>query len=219
MVLNESGEDTIFICDACGYSANVECAQPAAPPGARSHDSGDGPQLAQTPNARTIDQVCAQLKTTPDRLIKTLLYRADCGFVAALIRGDRDLNEFKLRGYLGTEQLTMATPEEILQVTGAPVGFSGPVGLPEEVRIVADCEIQAMAEAVVGANRADAHLLGVRVGVDFQPAEYVDLREARHGDPCGKCSRGTLQAHRAIEVGHVFKLGTKYSAALDAIVD
>jgi prolyl-tRNA synthetase len=93
------------------------------------------------------------------------------------------------------------------------------VGLPESVRLVADCEIAAMAEAIVGANRADAHLTGMRPGVDFKVDEFVDLREAHHGDPCGKCAEGSLQAHRAIEVAHVFKLGTKYSAALNAVVD
>lgn len=219
MVLNESGEDTIFICDACGYSANAECAMPRRPEATPPLEGRPAPARVETPGAKTIEQVGAMLKIDAAQMIKTLMYVADGGYVAAMVRGDRELNEFKLAGVLGAEALRMATPEEIEEVTGAPVGFSGPVGLPEKVRKIADCEIAAMGEAVVGANENDAHLMGVRVGVDFQPDEFADLREARHGDACGKCEGGTLQAHRAIEVGHVFKLGTKYSAALNAVVD
>jgi prolyl-tRNA synthetase len=219
MVLNESGEDTIFICDACGYSANVECAMPRAPEVSPPLEETLGLVEVETPNAHTVDAVCQMLKTTPDRIIKTLIYWADGKLVAAMIRGDRELNEFKLAGHLGAASLRMATPEEIEQATGGPVGFSGPIGLQDRVQLVADCEIAAMPEAVVGANRPDAHLTGARPGTDFPLPELVDLREARHGDPCGKCVGGTLQAHRSIEVGHVFKLGTKYSAALDAVVD
>jgi prolyl-tRNA synthetase len=218
MVLNESGEDTIFICDTCGYSANAECAAVKPPAPAPPRPRTEGPRLVSTPNARTIDAVCAMLNLPADRLIKTLLYRAGDQFVAALVRGDRELNEFKLAGFLRVSDLQMATPEEIERVTGGPVGFSGPIGLAESVRVIADCEIAAVSDAVVGANQADAHLVGADPGVDFAPEAYTDLREAVHGDPCGKCA-GTLQAHRAIEVGHVFKLGTKYSAALDAVVD
>ena len=217
MVLNESGEDTIFVCDACGYSANAECAV-VRPPAPASRERTKGPRLVSTPNAKTIDAVCAMLGLPPDRLIKTLIYRAGEGFVAALVRGDRELNEFKLAGFLRASDLRMATPEEIDKVTAGPVGFSGPLGLPESVRIIADCEIAAVTDAVVGANQADAHLVSADPGVDFQVETYTDLREAVHGDPCGRCA-GTLQAKRAIEVGHVFKLGTKYSAALDAVVD
>jgi prolyl-tRNA synthetase len=233
MVLNESGEDTIFACDTCGYSANAECATARPPAPAVPRARSESPRLVSTPRAKTIDAVCALLGLPADRLIKTLLYRADLPplpqgegagggapgqFVAALVRGDRELNEFKLAGFLGVSDLRMATPEEIEQVTGGPVGFSGPIGLPQSVRIIADCEIAAMTDAVVGANQADAHLVGADPGVDFQPEAYTDLREAVHGDPCGRCA-GTLQAQRAIEVGHVFKLGTKYSAALNAVVD
>ncbi|HEY3398531.1 MAG TPA: proline--tRNA ligase [Armatimonadota bacterium] len=219
MVLNDSGEDTIFICDQCGYSANAECAriQPPEPAGPRSRS--EEPQVVSTPEARTIDAVCAMLNLPAQRLIKTLLYKADDQFVAALVRGDRELNEFKLGNLLGAKELRMATPEEIQEVTGGPVGFSGPQGLPASVRVLADCEVAAMTDAVVGANQADAHLVGVDPGVDFTVEQYTDLREAVHTDPCVKCEGGRLQARRSIELGHVFKLGTKYSAALDAVVD
>ncbi len=218
MVLNESGEDTIFICSSCGYAANAECAAARPPEPGSPRSRAEGPRLVSTPMARTIEAVCAMLGLPPDRLIKTLLYRADDRFVAALVRGDRELNEFKLAGFLGAADLRMATPEEIEQITGGPVGFTGPIGLPNTVRIIADCEIAAMSDTVVGANQADAHLVGADPGVDFQPETFTDLREAVHGDPCSRCS-GALQAQRAIEVGHVFKLGAKYSAALDAVVD
>lgn len=217
MVLTDSGEDTIFICDSCGYSANAECAQ-VRPPAPTSRQRAAEPRQVATPNAKTIDAVCAMLGLPPNRLIKTLIYRAGEGYVAALVRGDRELNEFKLAGLLQVSDLRMATPEEIASVTGGPVGFSGPIGLPQNVRILADCEIAALTDAVVGANQPDAHLVGADPGVDFQVETYADLREAVHGDPCGRCS-GTLQAKRAVEVGHVFKLGTKYSAALGAVVD
>ncbi len=217
MVLNESGEDTIFICDTCGYSANAECAV-ARPPASTSRERTEKPRLVSTPNAKTIDAVCAVLGLPADQLIKTLIYRAGEEFAAVLVRGDRELNDFKLAGFLRAPDLRMATPEEIEQVTGGPVGFSGPIGLPESVRIIADCEIASVTDAVVGANQADAHLVGADPGVDFQVETYTDLREAVHGDPCARCA-GTLQAKRAIEVAHVFKLGTKYSAALDAVVD
>jgi prolyl-tRNA synthetase len=218
MVLHESGEDTIFICDTCGYSANAECAAVKPPVAAEPRPRTAGPRLVSTPNAKTIDAVCAMLNLPADRLIKTLVYRVGDQFVAALVRGDRELNEFKLAGFLKASDLQMATPEEIERVTGGPVGFSGPIGLPGSVRVIADCEITAISDAVVGANQADAHLVGADPGVDFVPEAYTDLREAVHGDPCGHCA-GLLQAKRAIEVGHVFKLGTKYSAALDAVVD
>jgi len=218
MVLNDSGEDTIFICDSCGYSANAECATVRPPDPVAPRRRHGEPQVVSTPSARTIEAVTAMLGVPADRLIKTLLYRADGAFVAALVRGDRELNEFKLANLLRAEQLRMATPEEIEQVTGGPLGFSGPVGLPAKVRLLADCEIAAMSDAIVGANQPDAHLVGVDPGVDFQPEQYADLREAVHGDPCSRCP-GTLQARRAIELGHVFKLGVKYSAALGATVD
>ncbi|MBC7288701.1 MAG: proline--tRNA ligase, partial [Armatimonadetes bacterium] len=125
----------------------------------------------------------------------------------------------KLARAIGAEDLRMATAEEIEDLTGAPVGFSGPVGLPEDVLIIADHQLAAMTEFVVGANKADAHLVGVDWGVDFRVDQWADLRQVVSGDPCPECEDGYLRGHRAIELGHVFKLGTKYSEALEAYVE
>ncbi len=219
MLLSPSGEDTVFICDRCGYKANVECARtkPIEPPAQR--DTLGEAELVETPGRTTIEEVSEFLGVPPEQLVKTLIYKVnEERFVAALIRGDRELNEAKLQKAAGGE-VRMATPEEIQELTGAPVGFSGPVGLPDDVEIIADYEIAAMSDFVVGANKPDAHLVGVDWGKDFEVDKWADLRNAVNGDPCPECEDGYLQAHRAIELGHIFKLGTKYSEALDAYVD
>ncbi len=217
MVLSENGEDTIFMCDSCDYAANAECAAARPPQPTQSRDKHGEPVLVDTPGATTIQAVCEQLDTEPQQLVKTLLLRADERFVAALVRGDGELNEVKLQRVVGTPNLRMATAEEILALTGAPVGYSGPVGLPEAVEIIADHEIAAMNDFVVGANQNDAHLVGVDAEVDFRVDRYTDLRRAVAGDECPQCSEGYLTAHRSIEMAHIFKLGTKYSEDLDAV--
>jgi len=216
MLLSEHGEDTVFMCDRCEYASNAECAG-VRPPEGKAHDKLGERELVSTPGAKTVEQVCDLLQTTPDQLAKTLLYRADGRFFAALVRGDRSLNEAKLAGVLGAENLRMANDEEVRQLTGAEVGFAGPVGLPESVTIIADHEIVTMGDFVVGANQDDAHYVGVDVGTDFAVAQFADLRNAIHGDGCPECPEGRLAAHRAIELAHVFKLGTKYAEALDAV--
>jgi prolyl-tRNA synthetase len=217
MLPTPHGEDTIMQCDCCDYSSNLECARSKAPQAILEDrpTRPEGPQLLSTPDARTIEAVTEMLGRPAEQLIKTLLYKSEEGFVAALVRGDRQLNELKLIKVVGGE-LRMAEPEEIRQLTGADVGFSGPVGLAGKAKIIADEEIAAMSEAVAGANQTDAHLVGVNPGVDFTPDQYADLREAAAGDTCPLCD-GTLQAVRGIELGHVFKLGTKYSEALGAV--
>jgi prolyl-tRNA synthetase len=218
MLLCEAGEDTVLLCDRCNYRANAECARTRPVPVPHDRDRVTGYELVETPGMTTIEQVSEFLGVAPEQLVKTLLYRAGEDFVAALVRGDRELNETKLAQVVGRE-VRMATAEEIVCLTGAPVGFSGPVGLPPEVFIVADYEIAALTDFVVGANRVDAHLVGVDWGVDFRVDQWADLRQAVHGDPCPVCSEGYLSARRAIELGHLFKLGTKYSQALGAYVD
>ncbi len=213
MLLSENGEDTVFMCDSCDYAANAECATARAP---RTGEPGAGPrELVSTPDAKTVPEVTAVLGVGADRLVKTLMYRAGDRFIAALVRGDRSLNEFKLARIAGGN-LRMAEDAEVRELTGARVGFAGPVGLPDGVTIIADHEIAAMRDFVTGANADDAHYTGVNVGVDFTVDQWADLREASHGDACPHCEAGTLQARRCIELAHVFKLGTKYSEALDA---
>lgn len=219
MVVSESGEDTILECDTCDYRANVECARARPPEPAERRNELSAAEVVETPGMTTIEEVSEFLGVQPDQLVKTLIYRTREGFVAALIRGDRELNETKLANAVGAEELRMATAEEIEELTGAPVGFSGPIGLPDSVLIVADHEVAAMSEFVVGANKPDAHIVGVDWGVDFQVGQWADIRRAVHGDPCPMCENGLLAARRAIEVGHLFKLGTKYSVPLGLYVD
>ena len=216
-LLCENGEDTLYKCDKCDYSSNAECAACRAPEALEVEPAGK-PELLDTPNARTIEQVTDMLDVTPDRLVKTLLFNTREGFFAALVRGDRELNEQKLAAYLQAGDIRMATEEEVEALTGAAVGFAGPVGLPDDVRIIADPEIAAMSDFITGANQTDAHIGGVNVGADFEVTEYADIRNAVDGDGCLECAEGHLRSYRAIELGHIFKLGTRYSEALDALV-
>ncbi len=155
------------------------------------------------------------MKCRPQELIKTLIYLADGQPIAVLIRGDRDANEGKIRRARKAEKIELAPPDVIQKVSGAPVGFAGPVGLKERIPILADRDVEYMVNAVTGANLADAHLTGVNLHRDFEVNLFADLRNAVDGDPCPRCSK-RLSLRHAIEVGHVFKLGTKYSEALSA---
>lgn len=212
MVLADSGEDAIVSCSACEYAANVEKAE--ARPLAAEHAEPRQLERVETPAKRSVEEVTAFLGIPASTLIKTLLLVADGEPVAALVRGDHDLNEIKLKHLLGCEELSMAEESLVHQVTGAPVGFAGPVGL--SIKIVADLAVQGMRNFVAGANAADMHLKNVNLGRDFTPAVFADIRNVVHGDQCPRCSSGHLEMWRGIEVGHVFKLGTKYSDALKA---
>jgi prolyl-tRNA synthetase len=214
MVLAETGEDAVVSCPACGYAANVEKAE--ARPLAAAAAAGDQEELTEvsTPGATTISEITDQLQVGADRLVKTLVYETEEGPVLALVRGDRDLNEAKLASYLGAQRLTMANDEVVRRVTGAPVGFAGPVGLSPEIRRVGDHSIRQSSNFVVGANKADAHFTGVNWGRDVDLSEWTDLLLVTGGDGCPRCD-GTLELHRGIEVGHIFKLGTKYSEAME----
>jgi prolyl-tRNA synthetase len=145
-------------------------------------------------------------------LIKTIIFETDKGPVAALVRGDHEINETKLRRLLEVTELTLAGDEAVAQVTAAPKGFAGPVGLT--IKIIADFALKDARNSVVGANELDTHLINVNVGRDFKP-EFADIRLAQEGDPCPRCA-GQLKISRGIEVGHIFKLGTKYSQAFGA---
>ncbi len=217
MIPSANGEDKVVHCPKCGYSANTEKAEiggtgPAGPdPEAVLKETAE----IDTPEAHTIEQVCAFLKAKPKKLIKTLIYTADGTPVAVLVRGDHDVNENKLRRLLGADKLELADPETIEKVTGAPVGFAGPVGMAQKVRIVADYTVRGMSNAIVGANKKDKHRVNVNLGRDFEVETFADLRNAEAGDICPRCG-DTMTIKNAIEVGHVFKLGTKYTKALAA---
>ena len=215
MVPAGNGEDKIAHCRDCGYAANLERAEI----GARAPEDAipePGPiERVPTPGSSTIEQVSKLLGCRPQDMIKTLIYVADGRPVAVLIRGDREANENKIRRVLGVREVALAEPAVIEKVTGAPVGFAGPVGLKQPIPIWADYDVQYMTAAVTGANEADMHLRNVSVGRDFRPEKFADLRCAADNDPCPRCS-GVLRLRPCIEVGHVFKLGTKYSVALSA---
>ncbi len=214
MLLSDAGEDTIYLCDSCDYGSNAECAAQRLPEPLEAV-AESSPELVPTPGAKTVEEVTALLGVGADQLIKTLLLRADGELIAALVRGDRELNETKLANAIGAAEMRMANDTEVEELTGAAVGFAGPVGLPEGVRIIADHEIMAGRDFVAGANQTDAHLKGVNFGPDFAVAQVADLRAACDGDACPECDAGKLVASRCIELGHVFKLGTKYSEALE----
>ncbi|MHB1399314.1 MAG: proline--tRNA ligase [Trichloromonadaceae bacterium] len=215
MVLADSGEDAIVSCDSCEYAANVEKAEIRPSAAAAPAPSQELKQVL-TPARKTIEEVAEFLKVGPQQLVKTLIVQTDVGeTLAVLLRGDRELNQIKLCRLLGCLTVELASEETVLKATGAPSGFSGPVGL--KLRIVADRELQQMADFIVGANAKDAHLTGVNLGRDFTVETFADLRQAVAGDSCSRCD-GKLEAWRGIEVGHIFKLGTKYSQAMDATI-
>jgi prolyl-tRNA synthetase len=207
-VLTETGEDALVACDNCNYAANVEQAVTRAPEGPRPAPEWPAKPVS-TPNVHTIADVSAFLGVPPTRLVKTLIYLADGAPIAVLVRGDRDVNEVKLKRAAGAAALVLATDAAVKEVTGAPVGFAGPSGL--KVPIYCDAEVGVMGNFVTGANEADTHLLGVNVDRDFTPAATGDYRQAAAGDACARCDKGTLRPYRGIEVGQVFFLGTKYS--------
>ena len=213
-VLAETGEDSIVSCGGCNYTANVEKAEVQS---GHSGEQARGEQTlstTETPGTTTVDEVATFLKTKPANVVKTLLFMADGAPVAALIRGDLELNEFKLKAALGADELEMANATTVEELTGAPVGFAGPVELAKKgVRIVADHSLGGMKDFVCGANAKDMHHVGVNLGVDFSLEATSDLRVAQGGDPCGRCGE-EFQFFRGIEVGHVFFLGTKYSEAM-----
>jgi prolyl-tRNA synthetase len=220
MVPTEAGEDWLVQADDGSYAANLERAEvvPLDDPGVgpvsnRSTDAGHAaPSEVHTPGLTTIDEVSSFLKCEPKTMIKTIIYEADGEPLIALVRGDHEVNEGKLARAAGVASVTAADPELIRRVTGAEVGFAGPVGL--SARMIADQAVTLMHDAVTGANKTDYHITGVDVGRDFQVKETADIRTAVEGDRARNGSPLVFQ--KCIEVGHVFKLGTKYSDAMGA---
>jgi len=216
MVLAESGEDAIVSCHACSYAANVEKAESAQLSVTVEVDLLPLQEVA-TPEMKTIADVAAFLGVATETTVKTLVYAHENGeLVMALVRGDHELNEIKLKNHLGWDDLQMATEEQILSCTGSPIGFLGPHGLKQKVAVIADNVLKNMVNVVIGANQKDVHCTGANCGRDFSVDTFVDIRSVVAGDPCPRCTDGKLEMWRGIEVGHVFKLGTKYSKALNA---
>jgi len=217
MVLADTGEEGVASCDRCGYAANVERAEVnAVGPAARAHGSTAAMQEVATPDLHTVAEVAAFLGVAADRLIKTLLYQVGERVVAVLVRGDHEVNEVKLKRHLGADDVALASDAAIARATDGPKGFSGPVGL-RDVRVIADHAAAFLDDAVVGANKADTHLIHVDPARDGRIDAVADLRNVVAGDPCPRCADGRLSIARGIEVGHVFRLGTKYSDAMRAV--
>ncbi|HHW40382.1 MAG TPA: proline--tRNA ligase [Syntrophomonadaceae bacterium] len=218
MVLADTGEAEIVYCTGCDYAADVE----KAPCRAETKDACEemlDTELVATPGARTVREVAEYLNVTPERIIKTLLYEADGELVAVLVRGDRNVNEIKVKNFLGVNQIEIALENGSEEKYGLPLGYVGPVGLKEKgvVKILADGEVRYLRNAVAGANRMGFHYRNVNPDRDFVVDNYGDFRVAEEGDSC-PCCHQPLKMRRGIEVGQIFKLGTKYSKALGATV-
>jgi prolyl-tRNA synthetase len=214
MVLAETGEDIIASCTACSYAANVERAAVRAG-GERNLAAPPACSPLDTPDKHSVDEVAAFLGISREAIVKTILLNADGASVAALVRGDRELNIPKVKNLLRADEVALAAPEEVAAWTGAPVGYAGPVNLSVS-RVVADRELALREGWVTGANKGNTHLVNVSLARDANVAEYADIRMIAGDDPCPVCG-GKLEFPRGIEVGHVFKLGTKYSETLRAV--
>ncbi len=212
MVLADSGEETITFCKSCDYAANIEKAEVKAK---ATNSSGKEEKrdlkIVETPGKKSVEEVSSFLKLKPENLIKTLIFETDRGLLAVLVRGDHQINEAKVKNQAKCSEIGLAHEDIVKETSGAPVGFSGPVGL--KIKIFADHAIKQGLNFVTGANKVDLHYLNVNVGRDFSVEGCGDFRNIEKGDPCPKCE-GQIQIKRGIEVGHIFKLGKKYSKAL-----
>jgi prolyl-tRNA synthetase len=213
MVLADTGEDLLVSCTSCDYAANLEKAEVILEPVPPGPPVGDAPEPVHTPNVRTVEEVAAFFNVTPQDIVKTMIYETDDGPVAVLIRGDHEINEVKVKNLLGVTDLILAGLIRVQELTGAEVGFAGPVGL--KLPIYADQAVARMNALVTGANRDNYHLKNVHPGRDLAITKVADLRSITVQDPCPRC-RGPLTLLKGIEVGHIFKLGLKYSKALKA---
>ncbi|AGE21720.1 proline--tRNA ligase [Geobacillus zalihae] len=215
MVLSDIGEDTIAYSDASDYAANIEMAPVVA-----TYEKSDEPpaelKKVATPGQKTINEVTSYLQVSPERCIKSLLFNVDGRYVLVLVRGDHEANEVKVKNALDATVVELATPEETERVMNAPIGSLGPIGVSEDVTVIADHAVAAITNGVCGANEEGYHYIGVNPGRDFAVSQYADLRFVKEGDPSPD-GKGTIRFARGIEVGHVFKLGTKYSEAMNAV--
>jgi len=211
MVLADTGEDVIISCDTCGYAANLERAEVGITGEKAGGKKGKYKRVA-TPDKKKVDEVASFLGVTPDKLVKTIIYNTDKGTIGVLISGDREINETKLKNLLSLDYIELADESTIERVTGGPLGFSGPIGI--NIPLYADRGVALMKDFVTGGNERDVHITGVNTD-DFKVEGFYDLKIANAGDKCPRCE-GMLTSTRGIEVGHIFKLGLKYSEAMNA---
>ena len=214
MVKSEVGEDGICYCDACGYAANEEKAVCVAP--AQDQEEMLPVEKIHTPDVKTIEELMSYMNAEPSAFVKTILYNIDGQIVAAMVRGDRDINETKLGNLYDATEMDLASFADVEEITGAKVGFAGPVGLKKKIDVIVDLEVASMKNFIVGACETDYHLKNVNIGRDFEATKIVDIRNLIEGDKCPKCG-SPIKMARGVEVGHIFKLGTKYSKALNCV--
>ena len=212
-ILVQSGEDVIAACLQCDYAANLEVAKtPPMPARGPAKETVPAPEKVHTPGHGKIDEIAKFLKQSPQSFLKSLVYLAGDDFVLVVLRGDHDVNEVKLARALGVNEVHLASGTDVTRVTGAAVGFAGPVGF--QGRIVIDVDAASITDGVSGANETDYHLLHVQHGRDFS-AEVVEIRQVVDGDLCPNCG-ASLKLYRGIEAGHIFLLGTHYTAKMSA---
>jgi prolyl-tRNA synthetase len=212
MVLADTGEDTILFCDKCDYAANQERAQSRLPEFPQETEQKPM-EAVRGENLIGVEPLAKFLNIPVWKTTKTLLYQADDKIVAVMVRGDCDANEVKVANFLGCKVLKLASAQTIKELTGAEVGYAGPIGLPTTVRIIADHYVNNRVNFECGANQTHFHNINVNFGRDLPLPEFGDFKLSKGGEQCPRCD-GRLQPARGIEIGHIFKLGTKYSEAM-----
>ena len=215
MALADAGEDTIVICESCDYSANVEMAEVAGEGNETNPSPAQQMEKVHTPEKRTIEEVAGFLNVPVSQVTKSLVFLVDEEPVLVLVRGDHEVNDVKVKNLLNATVCELAEDEAIKEIAGVSAGFVGPVGLKKKVKVLADQAVMQQSELIVGANETDHHLVHVQAGRDFEVDLTGDLRNIQKGDKCPRCG-GDITLRRGIEVGHVFKLGTRYSDAMKA---
>ncbi|TFE02793.1 proline--tRNA ligase [Jeotgalibacillus salarius] len=214
MVLSEIGEDTIAYSDSSEYAANLEMAAVNKQYEHQTH-SGKDKEEVSTPEQKSIDSVADFLGVDKENTVKSMLFIVDEKPVLVLVRGDHEVNDIKVKNAVNGLVVELATEEQTIQFTGVKPGSIGPVGLSEDVTVIADHAVEAMGDMIAGANKESVHYTHLKAGRDFNVAQYADLRFVVEGDPSPD-GNGTIQFARGIEVGHVFKLGTVYSEPMNA---
>ena len=214
MVLSEVGEETIIFCSKCDYRANVEKAEVKAEEIAKQYTEKNLEEV-YTPNIKTINDLEKFFNTTADNFIKTILYKTEENeVIAVIIRGDLEINETKLSNALDGLEIELANEETVKEITGAKVGFASPIGLKKKIKIYADYSIKSISDAIVGGNKDDTHIKNVNVERDIKVDIWGDFRAAKEGDKCPQCGEKLYQK-KGLELGHIFKLGDKYTKAFD----
>ncbi|CAM4228737.1 proline--tRNA ligase [Paenibacillus typhae] len=217
MALADIGEDTLAVCTSCDYAANLEEAEAGGTWIATNEQEAAQPEAERfhTPGLRTIDQLEEQLQLATHSIIKTLIYSGDGTLFAVLVRGDHEVNELKLAAAAGVTAVSLADNEAVRTAAGVESGYVGPVGL--KLPLIIDKAVAAMETGIAGAGERDYHLRNVVPGRDFSLEHVADIRNAAEGETCPKCEKGVYHFHKGIEIGHIFKLGTRYSEKLGAV--